>query len=279
MYTKGLVTIVIPSRNEIYLTKTIRDLLEKATGNIEIIAVIDGVWPTEIVDDKRVIYLKHGGSKGMRASINHGVAISHGEYILKCDAHTMWDKGYDEVLKADCEDNWVVVPRRYALDPEKWEIEKRSDNKYPVDVMLLSADMQGVIWEEENRKSQLSKPEDSDYDHIVLTMSSQGSAWFMKRSYYDFLELLDEETYGKFYKEFQEISLKAYLSGGKCVTNKATWYAHHHKTQGRGYSMDKGEEEKANKAINRWKTEKMWHKQIYSFNDFIAMFKPVPTWK
>lgn len=268
---KGLVSIIIPARNEPYLTKTIRDLLEKATGNIEIIAVCDGYWPDEIVDDKRVIYLRHGEAKGMRAAINHGVAISHGEYILKADAHTMWDIGYDKILKASCEDNWVVVPRRYALDPENWQREERTDNKYPVDYMYLSSDLKGEIWTEKNNDPKLQEKRIDDL------MSAQGSAWFMKRSYYDELELLDEETYGKFYREFQEIGLKAWLSGGAVKVNKNVSYSHYHKTKGRGYSMDKGEEEKAEKAMEAWRNGKGWHKQIHDLSWLTRKFNDSPS--
>lgn len=97
----GLVSIIIPSRNEQFLQKTILDLLAKATQDIEIIAVLDGYWPpqNEIVNDKRVIYVHFSEAKGMRNAINSGVAIANGEFILKSDAHCMFAKGFDEVLK------------------------------------------------------------------------------------------------------------------------------------------------------------------------------------
>jgi glycosyltransferase involved in cell wall biosynthesis len=141
MYIPGLVSVVIPARNEPYLKKTILDLLEKAAGEIEIIVNLDGYWPApeDIVDNPKVIYIHRSKALGMRAGINSGVAIAKGEYILKSDAHCMFIcAGFDSVLKQDIKDNWVVVPRRYPLDPEKWQIEERSDNKYPIDRMYLS---------------------------------------------------------------------------------------------------------------------------------------------
>ena len=35
-------SIIIPARNEVYLNRTIKDLQDKATGDIEIIVVLDG---------------------------------------------------------------------------------------------------------------------------------------------------------------------------------------------------------------------------------------------
>lgn len=271
----GLVSIVIPSRNEKYLQQTIQDLLSGAKGNIELIAVIDGYWPNinEFVDDKRVTYIHFDPARGMRNAINSAVLISKGEYLLKSDAHCKFEKGYDEILKQECKDDWIVVPRRFALNPVTWMV--TPNPKYPIDYMYLSPDLHGEVWSEKNRNVNL---EEIKIDNL---MSSQGSCWFMKRSYYDYLELLDEENYGTFYNEFQEIGLKCWLSGGRIVVNKNTWYAHWHKPSdvGRGYSLDKGQKEKAVKMVRRWVDEKkVWHKQIHSVGWLVERFKPVPGW-
>ena len=250
------VSIVIPARNEPYLQKTILDLLKKASGDIEIIAVLDGYWPPseKIVDDKRVKYIHYAPARGMRNAINAGVAIANGEFILKCDAHVMFGEGFDEILQKDCNVDYVVVPRRYALLPETWEIEKNP--KYPIDYMYLDKELHGQNWPEKNKNPEFEKVLIDDL------MSSQGSCWFMKKSYFEKLELMDEENYGMFSSEFQEIGLKCWLSGGRVVVNKKTWYAHWHKTEGRGYSLDKEEFEKGNKFTENWRTfNKAWDKQ------------------
>ena len=268
----GKVSIIIPSRNEIYLQKTIEDILTKAQGEIEVITVLDGYWPTpQLVDDDRLIILHRGQSMGMRAGINGAVAIAHGKYLMKCDAHCMFDQGFDVKLAADCEKNWVVVPRRYALDPEKWQF---IDNpKYPIDYMYLSSDLHGVVWDQKNKDPKLKEKLIDD------TMSNQGSVWFMPKDYFHELELMDEATYGTFWNEFQEIGLKAWLSGGRVMVNKKTWYAHWHKTSdvGRGYPLGHSEQDKALKAVAKWQ-DKGWHKQIYDVKWLIDKFKPVPTW-
>ena len=121
---KGLVSVVIHSRNERFLQKTILDLLAKAAGDIEVIATLDGYWPPheEIVNDPRVYYIHFSEAKGMRNAINSAIAIANGEFVMKCDAHCMFAKGFDEVLKADLDKDWVAVPTRLRLEPEKWEL-------------------------------------------------------------------------------------------------------------------------------------------------------------
>lgn len=268
------ISIIIPSRNEPYLSHTIKDLLAKAKGEIEIIAVLDGYWPpiNEIVDDKRVKYIHFSQARGMRNALNSAVSIATGTYILKTDAHCMFSEGYDVELAKNCEYDWVVVPRRYALDVKNWKIEERSDDKYPIDHMYLSNDLHGVVWKEKNIESRQNN------EPLEETMSSQGSVWFMKRTYFDWLGLMDEETYGTFWNEFQEIGLKAWLSGGKVMVNKEVWYAHWHKTEGRGYSLQKGEQEQVQKTVERWLTEKMFKKQRHDIKWLVNKFAPVPGW-
>lgn len=271
--TTGLLTVILPSRNEPYLQKTILDLLTKAKGEIEIKAILDGWWPEEMVEDPRVSYIHNTAPKGMRGGINAGVAVSKGEYLMKLDAHCMVSEGFDEVLKAECEDNWVVVPRRYALDVEKWQIEERTDDKYPIDYMYLSSDLHGIVWKERNRDPLLKKK------LIDEVMSNQGSVWVMKRPYFDFLELMDEKLYGMFWNEFQEVGLKCWLSDGRVMVNKKCWYAHWHKTKGRGYSLPSQEQVNAQKNVDRWLTEKMFSKQVHDIKWLVERFAPVPTWK
>jgi len=112
-----MVSIIIPSANDPCLQRTIDDLRQKAEGKIEIVAILDGRWAevngadVVLFNEKRI---------GMRESINKGVLASHGEYIMKTDAHCVFGEGYDVKLLTDIEDNWIVVPRRYKLDIEKW---------------------------------------------------------------------------------------------------------------------------------------------------------------
>ena len=274
------VSIIIPSRNETYLQKTISDLLANARGDIEIIAVLDGYWPEEPVEDPRVVYLHLGAPGGMRNAINQGAAIAKGKYLMKCDAHCMFEPGFDLKLMADCEPDWVVIPRRKRLDGPNWAIQ--DVGKADVDYEYLcypntrgdfSDGLHGRIWEQ--------RAKDRAGILIDENMSAQGSCWFMHRDYFYKLELEDEENYGTFNHEFQEIGLKCWLSGGKVVTNKKTWYAHLHKnkeTGGRGYHLDGKQLEKGTAYTNRWLINTAWHKQTLPFSWLIEKFWPVPGW-
>src|SRR3990172_6222175 len=105
-------SIIIPSRNEKFLPQTIGSLIANATGEIEIFAILDGYWPSPPLKEyPNLITIHRSTPKGMRAGINAAAAIARGKYLLKCDAHCLFAEGFDEVLKSDCEDNWIVIPR------------------------------------------------------------------------------------------------------------------------------------------------------------------------
>ena len=267
-----MISIIIPSCFEPYLYKTVKDLLIKATKDIEIIVVLDGYWPpaNEIVDDKRVRYIHYNNQRGMRNGINKGVEVAKGEFILKIDAHVMMDKGFDEVLSRDCKDNMVLVPRRYSLDPVKWEI--IPNPKYPIDYMYLNSELHGVEWREKNAIT-------DTLPKIDELMSSQGSCWFMKKAYYKMLRILDEEKYGMFWNEFQEVGLKTWLYQGRVLVDKNTWYAHWHKTKTRGYHLDHTDHLKAIEHTKKWLTNLAWvEQQRQPLSWLIKRFWPVPTW-
>lgn len=275
-----MLSIIIPSRNEQFLPNTVKELLEKARGEIEIIVILDGYW-AELPKDERVRIIHRGTSRGMRNGINSAVAISKGEYIMKIDAHCMVDEGFDVKLIQDCEPNMIMIPRRKRLDAENWCIQ--DVGKPDVDYEFLSypddpADfggpsLTGKIWNSRTLERQ----------HIEIddTPASQGSCWFMPKAYFYELELMDEENYGPFWNESQEMSFKAVLSGGRYVTNKKTWYAHLHKGKkyGRGYSMQSSWLHQGRNQTNRYfNGEKVWHKQKHPLSYLIEMHMPMPTW-
>ena len=217
-----MLSIIIPSRVEKYLQKTVDDLNQKAREPIEVIVVLDGYLPDKPISGAIVLPMS---KIGMRACINEGTNVSKGDYIMKTDEHCMFDEGFDVKLKADCEDNWVVTPRRYRLDAENWKI--LEDGRPPVDYMY-QAIIDGALrgWKD------LDRGEKNKDILIDDTMSFQGSCYFMKRKYwFDLLYPMDDVNYGPFANEAQEICNKVWLSGGEVKVNKKTWYAHWYRTQ------------------------------------------------
>jgi len=298
-----IVTVIIPSRNERFLPNTVVDLLKKAQGQIEIIVILDGYWTIPsyleenfrnayniMITDPHVMLLHRGQAEGMRPGVNSAVALAKGDYLMKIDAHCMLDDGYDVKLKADCEKNWVVVPRRKRLETENeamteiiWAIQ--DVGKPDVDYEYLSypdnpADfggpgLNGRIWTE-RAIERLNNP---DYD-IDENLSFQGSAWFMHKAYFHELDLMDTKRYGTFWNEAQEIGLKAWLSGGQVMVNKKTWYAHLHKGKkyGRMYQLDKRTIDVAAMFTNKWMNNEAWEKQTLPFSSLIKRFWPLPGW-
>jgi len=180
------------------------------------------------------------------------------------------------------EDNWVQIPRRYALDAENWKIEERKDNKYPIDYMYIDFPrkgkahddgMHGVPWRQKREERKNVEVDD------VPTF--QGSCYFMAKDFFNnFLHGLHEEGYGQFSQEAQEIGFKTWLGGGAVKVNKKTWYAHLHKGNryGRMYKMPSGTAEASNWSADYWLNNK-WEGRVHDFEWFIdTKFPNMPTW-
>lgn len=258
-------SVIIPSYKDPLLQRTIDDILENAQGKIEIIAVIDGYEPARpLKEDPRLKVLKFEKNKGMRAAINAGVAASKGEYIMKTDEHCAFDKGFDVKLLSQIEDNWVVTPRRYKLDTDRWKV---MDDP-PIDYERLITDRQdkigGVYWTGRaiRRKDIL----------IDETMVFQGSCWVMSRKHWNLLGELQEEGYGTFAQEALEICLKTWLGGGKVMVNKTTWYAHKHRKFRRPYRTNSPEIEAGNKYSMDFWLNNRWEKRVHDIEWLMKRF-------
>ena len=219
-----MLSVVIPSFKDPLLKKTIASLLENAEGDIEVIAVLDGYWPEEpLSDDPRVRILHLGKNRGMREAINAGVAMARGEFIMRTDEHCIFGKGYDVILTRDLQDGDIMVPRRFFLDTEKWQV---MDMPF-VDYEKLYIDKErmkfaGIKWPERT-KERLAVPIDE-------TMAMQGSCWIMRRSHWDkVIVRLESEGYGTHYQDSVEMVMKTWQAGGRLMINKNTWYAHKHR--------------------------------------------------
>lgn len=259
----------MPARNEKYLQKTVDSCFDKAEGPIEIVVVLDGYWPDPPITGRKNLVIIHSGeTRGMRSSINTAVAASKYDYILKFDAHVTAAKGFDKQLVEDCKEwNWVLVPTRYSLDTRTWD--KRDDKKYEFEY-FCSEDLKGKRW-----------PEYADRvsgEQICDLLTTQGSCWFMTRKMWDFIGGEDEVNYGQMGREAQEICLKTWLSGGRFVLTRNTWYAHWSKSRGHVIKLDRTEKQKSIEyAKDVWLNDK-WPKAVRTLSWLIEKFAPVPTW-
>jgi len=114
-------SILIPSRNEMFLARTIEDLIENKRGKTEIIAVLDGEWAEPGIDDHPdVTVIYHSESIGQRAATNEAARLSRAKYVMKVDAHCAFDEGFDVKLLADMQDDWTMAPTMRNLHVFNW---------------------------------------------------------------------------------------------------------------------------------------------------------------
>jgi glycosyltransferase involved in cell wall biosynthesis len=270
------VSIIIPSRNERFLPETLDDIFAHATGDIEVIVNLDGYWPDPPLAERPNLHLiHHSKAVGMRRGINMCAALARGDYIMKCDAHCSFAEGFDEVLAADCADDWLVIPRRRSLEAETWTL----INKTPVDYCYLcfpyaqdEPGIHGRLWRE-RAKERIDIELDED-------MAFQGSCWFMSKPHWDRVGPLQEAGYGTFIGEPQEIGLRTWLGGGKQMRNKKTWYAHLHKGKrwGRGYSVSRRGLRNGNAySVDFWMNNR-WTERVHDIEWLVEKFWPLPTW-
>jgi len=249
---------IIPSHNDIYLHKTIDSIIENSVGEIEIIPVLDGYVPEKpFRDDPRIRPIFHSKNKGMREAINTGVRESTGDYLMRTDEHCIFGERFDLIILDTIQDNWIVVPRRYFLDPIKWEvmdIEPVDYEKLKIVNYSRGQKFSGVKW---------NKKDGFDIDE---TMAMQGSCWFMKKTWWQsVIGELQTEGYGSHYQDSHEMVFKTWKAGGKMVVNKLTWYAHKHRqfprTHGYGgkladdcfkYSLETWRDYYENEIVPKW---------------------------
>jgi len=267
-------SIIIPSRNEQFLAKTVDDIFAKAKGEFEVIVVLDEN-DQPLVPRPNLRVLKKVGSPGMRSAITQGINAAQGKYIMKCDAHCMFAEGFDLVLGAECEDNWIVIPRRFSLEPEPWIIREGRptiDYEYnPFPYATLTSVKTGGKWYQRA----------IDRKDILLdeNMGFQGSCWFTTRKHFDSIDGFEKNTsYDEFVLESEELANKTWLSGGKVMVNKKTWYAHLHKGNqfGRGYFLDKKHMKTMRVFYIDFWMHNRWPKRIHDIEWLINKFMPIP---
>ncbi len=282
------VSVIIPSRaetrmfspTETVLQRTVRSVLESATGDIEIRVGFDGPPRQEFPKDKRVHVHYSREPMGLKPLINFLAYQSVGDYIFKLDAHCSVAPGFDETLAADMEDNWVVMPRFYVLDGKTWEWQDERFYDYFA-LCCPFTDRRGFRFKAgghwpERTAERLNGPA------IDETPQIHGSGWFIGRDY--FLNCLGGFPTTDPFGHAQEppyLGLKTWLGpwGGKVMVNKKTWYAHlHQDNKTRGYHMGHSAEEATYRQVAEYWMGDQWEGRLHDMAWFLEKFEPMPTW-
>jgi hypothetical protein len=297
-------TVMIPARNEMFLAKTIENILENIQGDTEIIAVADGYDPGPLPDDLRVRLIRHEISTGQRASTNEAARASTAKFIMKCDAHCAFDKGFDVKLMADCEYDWTVVPRMYNLHAFDWQCNACGNRTYQGPTPTICEECKegkgferAIVWQPRwNRCSDFMRFDRSlhfqywgEYKKrpeaqgdICDLLSCIGACWMMHRERYWDIDGMDE-THGSWGQMGTELACKSWLSGGRMVINKKTWFSHMFRTQGGDfgfpYPMSGRDVDKAREHSRFLWQENRWPKAKYPLQWLINKFAPVPDWE
>ncbi len=270
------VSIIIPSCNEKYLKRTVQDIYEKATGDFEVIVGLNGKTQYALpifADNLRIIESENIGLKPM---INKLAELATGDYIYKSDAHCMFGKGFDEILQADMQTDWIVTPRFYVLDAENWKVQ---DERF-YDYFYLCCpftDKRGLRFKAGGHWPERTKER---LDILIdETPQIHGSGWFVNRKYFlEYLKFPEADPMGHAQEPIW-LSLKNWELGSQTMVNKKTWYAHLHQDGNkRGYPEDKAHTEKTYRwTADYWLTDTYQYRQ-HSFKWFVEKFMSMPGW-
>jgi len=268
---KPKVSILIPARNEPYLEATLRDLLQNLRLPFEIVVGLDGLDQARpAMDDPRVRFIQLE-RLGMRPMINRLAREARGEYLIRMDAHCIIAEGMDQALVGICEQHGHVgvVAMRYELDAARWQRRDATDIPYRR-LSHASEDGQGL--------RSLPWPEYAEIhkDEIIgETMSCSGSSWTCRRETFLGWSGFDEE-HGVFGQEGCEIACMFWLSGGRFLVHKGTWYAHHNRGKAT-YALGAHCKEQSIKRSHELWVGNQWKFARYGFEWLIEKFSP-PGW-
>jgi glycosyltransferase involved in cell wall biosynthesis len=296
-------SIVIPARNEEWLSETLADLWKNLRGDTEVIVVLDGAPAVKpLPSDPRLVVIEHKEARGQRAATNDAVRLSRAKYIMKVDAHCAFDEGFDVKMMDAMElfgDTVTMVPTMRNLHVFDWVCEdghRRYQSPSGVCETCGKATIKDVVWNPKKR------PESTSYcfDHTLHfqyfkefqkrpegrgdyteTMSMQGSAFMLTRERYWALDIC-EEKFGSWGAQGTEVACKTWLSGGRCIVNQKTWYGHLFRTQGGDFSFpykqDNNQVENARKYSRELFLDNTWAHQVYPLSWLVDKFQPVPGW-
>lgn len=308
-YMKDL-SILIPARNEMFLARTIEDILANIEADTEIIATMDGDWADPpIAQHGRVNIIYVPEAIGQRAATNIACKLAKGKYVMKLDAHCSFDKGFDRKMIegfAEVGDDVTMVPVMRNLWAFSWKCGECDWTEYQgpaVDVCKKcgSADVyMDICWIGKRNPQSWSYCFNAeprfmyfeDYKHrpgvraaakktgFSETMSLQGSCFMLTRERYWKLNICDEAM-GNWGNQGIEVACKSWLSGSRVLVNHRTWYAHMFRTRA-GFAfpwpVSGKDQHRVKKRVKDFLWSGKWSKQVHPVSWLVEKFWPVAGW-
>jgi glycosyltransferase involved in cell wall biosynthesis len=313
-----LLSVIIPARNEMWLARTVRDILGNAKGETECIVICDGSWPDPPLQDQPGLTVLHYVHPvGQRAAVNQGVRLSRAKYVMKLDGHSAVDEGFDVKLAAPYEDgrlSWrtTTIPRMFNLYVYDWECQgckrevaagKREEawttyqGARPVKCPKCGGAefaMKEVWQPRRNRQTDFARFDSElhfQYWHrynkrknaqgdLADVMSSVGACFFMRRDWFKRIGGLDE-GHGYWGQFGTEVSCKSWLSHeGRQVVNKTTWFSHYFRVGGAHfpYPISGNDQERARVYSRELWRSNGWSGQTRPLRWLVEKFWPVDGW-
>lgn len=309
--------VLIPARNEMFLAKTVENVLANMRGHTEIIAVLDGYMPDPpVVDHERVTLMHYAQPIGQRAATNVAARCTDARYVMKLDGHCAVDEGFDVKLvrAGDALGRTVTqIPRMYNLHAFDWVCRACGHRTYQgrtptscdrchkaqgftrdivwkprrhkrTDFARFDANLHFQYWlknKETGESAYEDRPQVKAEGDIADTMTSIGACFVMARDRFFELGGLDE-AHGSWGQFGVEIALKSWLSGGRHVVNKKTWFAHMFRTQGGDfgfpYEISGSDQEKARSYSQNLWLKDAWPLATRKLQWVLDKFAPVPGW-
>lgn len=293
-------SILIPSRNEMFVSKTVEELLKNIRGNTEIIVHLDGSWADPgIPDDDRVTIIYSPEPIGQRAGTNKACRLSKAKYVMKLDAHAAVDEGFDVKMMEVMEDDITMVPLMRNLHAFDWvcpDGHRRYQGPSGVCKECGKHTKRDILWKaKESPKSTAfrfdktlhfqywndfkKRPEGKG--DLTPTLSLQGSCFMLTREKYWELDICDEK-HGSWGQQGTEVACKTWLSGGRVLCNQKTWYAHMFRTQGGDfgfpYHLPGRDVEKARQYSRDLFIGNTYSGAVHDLAWLLQKFYPVPDW-
>jgi len=271
--------------------------------------------------DPRLTIIYHPESVGQRKASNDAAKIAKGKYLMKVDAHCAFDEGFDrKMLDAYKEvgDNVTMIPqmknlhafdwicpdghRRYQgpsgpcywiFKDGNWVYSEKNSKEQSLYKVCGKETTKDVVWIVKHNPtstcyrfdktmhfqywSEYGKRQQGD---LIESLSIQGSCFMCTKEKYFELELCGEE-FNSWGQQGVEVACKTWLSGGRVIVNKRTWYSHMFRTQGGDFGFPYSNPQSKvneNRELSRELFQRDgWPKATHKFQWLLDKFKP-PEW-